>query len=109
MGSWEMAAVGVAKFLQDFEVVDCEFGRFGQGLTAEENTPTMEAMVCEQSGRDWRLCREKIVSVLNECGLFHLAVSIVKRCPMEGARTCGFCGKRSRAGTERPMDMANLR
>lgn len=108
-GSWEMAAMGVAKFLRDSEVVDCEFGRFGPGLTAEENPPTVVVMVCEQSDRDWRMLREKVVSVLNECGLFHVGVSIIKRCPKEGADVCGFCGKRSRASIEGLMDVANLK
>lgn len=91
---WTEATAAITDFLAGLEVVDCDFARIGPGATAEENTPTVVLIVCEQSGRDWRLLREKVVAVFDVYGLSHVAVSIVKRCPREGASVCAFCGKK---------------
>jgi hypothetical protein len=86
---WPEAARLIAEHT-DEEVLTVNIFRVGYRPTQAANPPTVVVAVCEESQRDWKMCRERLVGILDYCELFHVAVSIIQYCPR--GRRCPFCG-----------------
>ncbi|RJE21816.1 hypothetical protein PHISCL_05835 [Aspergillus sclerotialis] len=91
---WEAPVDAIADLIApEEEFVDFEFCRFGPGLTEDDSPPTLVVNVCESEEsrrKDWRFLRDKIVHLLNEYGLSHVAVLFIARCPRDGGE-CELC------------------